>query len=379
MYKQKAEKSKIRIYGLVELRHSTYKSTAAVLVSLGKIEIHEYEVPEIKPNDMLLEVEMAGICGTDVHMIYSRQPFPGKDHIYPQILGHETVGTIAEMGSEASKLDATGRPLEIGDRVTLVSGEAPDVTHPLLYGWGRGWAEYRYIHGESAKIYKIPHEIPPQVGVLVEPMSIGVKAVERALEPTGPNVLRGMGPGKSVIVQGSGPIGLMVTILTKLCGAHKIAVVGAPQTRLDICSDFGADYTINIDKVNDPEERIAKVRDLIPEGADVVFEAAGVPAALTEGLEMVREGGVYVEIGHFTNRGTTPVNPYVLCQKDINLYGSWGGGPHGFMISRRIIESYHKSIPFEKVVTHKFPLEEAAKAIEKVRRGECMKTVLVPK
>lgn len=362
----------------------SYRIKAAVLVAPGKLEALEYDMPEVKPSDLLLKVEMAGICGTDVHMVYSREPFPGEgilipgqEYIYPQILGHETVGTIAEMGSEASKLDATGRPLEVGDRVTLTS-KASNVTHPLLYGWGRGWASHRYIHGGVARIYKLPQEFPPEVGVLVEPLSVGVKAVERALEPSGPEVLRGMGPGKSVVVQGSGPIGLMITILAKLCGAYKIVVVGAPKERLELCRDFGADCTVNIGEVRNPKERISVVRDVFPEGADVVFEAAGVPVAFAEGLEMVRHGGVYVEVGHFTDRGTIPLNPYILCRKDINLYGSWGAGPHGFMMSRRILEANLKSLPFERIVTHKFTLDEAMEAVETVRRGECMKAVFLP-
>ncbi len=357
---------------------SNYRTKAAVLVSLGRIETHEYGVPEVKPKDMLLQVEMSGICGTDVHMIYSRDPFPGTEHFYPQILGHETVGRILEMGKEARRLDATGLPLEIGDRVTLLSGHAEGVSDPVLRGWGRGWSTYRYVHGETARIYKLPREIPPEVGVLVEPMAVGVKAVERAIEPSGPNVLRGLGPGKSVVVQGSGPIGLMIAIMARLCGAYEIVVVGAPEARLEMCREFGADHTINIDEIKAPEERIAKVKGLIPDGADIVFEAAGVPAAFMEGIEMVKGGGVYVEVGHFTDRGTIPVNPYILCRKDINLYGSWGVGPYGFIRSRRIIEKYYRSMPLHKIVTHRFAIERAAEAVETARKGECMKAAIAP-
>ncbi len=360
------------------MKSSSYRTKAAVLVSPGKIEAREYDVPKVKPKDMLLQVEMSGICGTDIHLIYSREPFPGVEHVYPQILGHETVGIVVEKGSEASEKDITGLPLDVGDRVTLLSGRAVDVTHPLLLGWGRGWSTYRYIHGETARIYKIPQEVPPEVAVLVEPMSVGVKAVERAIEPSGPNVLRGLGPGKSVVVQGSGPIGLMITIMAKLCGAYEIVVVGAPETRLDMCKEFGADHTISIDEVKSPEDRISKVNSLIPDGADVVFEAAGVPTAFIEGIEMVKGGGVYVEVGHFTDRGTIPVNPYILCRKDINLYGSWGVGPYGFIRSRRIIEKYHRTMPLHKIVTHRSPIEKAAEAVETARKGNCMKAVIVP-
>jgi len=353
------------------------KSKAVVLTDVGKLEVQEFDIPEIKPKDLLLKVNLCGICGTDIHIIYSKNPFPGRPHPYPQILGHETVGTIVKMGSEAPRQDVTGRPLKIGDKITLLSGRSVE-KHPFLYGWGRGWATYRYIYGETAKLYKIPEEIPPEVGILIDPLSVGIKAVERALEPTSPVDMRGMGPGKTVVVQGSGPIGLMVTIVAKLCGASKIVVLGAPEMRLKMCKDFGADYTINIEDVRNPKERVAKVEELIPGGADIVFEAAGVPQAFAEGIEMVRVGGVYVEIGHFTDRGTVPINPYTLCRKDINLYGSWGCGPHGYLLARRVIEAYYKKIPFEKIVTHKFPLEEAEKAIETARKGECMKAAFAP-
>jgi len=356
---------------------SFFKSKAVVLVGLRKIEVREFDVPEVKPKDLLIKVELSGICGTDIHMIYSKKPFPERPHLYPQILGHETVGTIVKMGSEAPRFDATGRPLKIGDRITLLSGRVEEA-NPFLYGWGRGWATYRYIHGETARIYKISEKISPEVGILIEPMSVAVKAVERALEPTSPVDMRGMGPGKTVVVQGSGPIGLMVTIVAKLCGASEIVVLGAPEMRLKMCKEFGADHTINIEEVRSSKERVAKVKELIPEGADVVFEAAGVPQAFAEGIEMVRIGGVYVEIGHFTDRGVIPINPYILCRKDINLYGSWGAGPYGFVLARRIVEAYYKEMPLEKIVTHKFSLEEAEKAIETVRTGECMKAAFAP-
>jgi len=356
-----------------------YKTKAAVLISPGKIEILEYDMPKVGPKDLLLKVEMVGICGTDIHMVFSPKPFPEEEYVYPLILGHEIVGRIIETGSEAHTVDATGLQLKVGDRVTgIFGGGTPDATHPLLYGWCRGWATHRYVYGDYARIYRLPEELPIEVGVLLEPLSVGIKALERALEPTGPNVLRGMGPGKFVVVQGSGPIGLTIAILAKLCGAIKTVVVGAPGTRLQMCKEFGVDYTLNIDEVKSPEERISKIKELIPEGADIVFEAAGVPEAFAEGLEMVRRGGVYVEVGHFTERGTVHINPYTLCRKDINIYGSWGVGPYGFMLSRRIMEACYKTIPFEKIVTHRFSIEETAKAVETARSGKCMKAVLVP-
>lgn len=153
-----------------------------------------------------------------------------------------------------------------------------------------------------------------------------------------------MGLGKTVVIQGSGPIGVLLTTVVSLSGAGKIIVIGAPDGRLSLCRQFGADEIVSIEKLRDPVERIAKVRELTPlgEGADVVFEAAGVPGAFTEGIGMLREKGTFVELGHFTDRGSEWVNPFVLCSKNINLFGVFGGMPPDFLFAKRILSRYHR-------------------------------------
>jgi len=126
----------------------------------------------------------------------------------------------------------------------------------------------------------------------------------------------------------------------------------------------------------DRPSRIEEVRRTTPHrlGADAVVEAAGVPEALVDGIEMCRAGGTLVEVGHYTDRGTIAINPLMLCRKDINLFGCWGYGPQHFGQALRVLRA-HGSL-LGRLVTHTFPLDALVEALETARRQECMKAVV---
>jgi threonine dehydrogenase-like Zn-dependent dehydrogenase len=368
----------------------------------GIFGISEYETPEPTSKDVLIKIEMTGVCGTDPHIIYDKKPIPWMtSSFYPFIPGHEFIARVEKMGPDFEGTDVEGETLKIGDLVAVCVDDADSVPcgkcyycatgfpvfcttriqreYPILKkGWQRSWAEFRYTHRAEA-IYKISEEIPLEAAVLLEPLSIAVSAFGRA--SMGASWLyQGMGPGKTVVVQGSGPIGVLLTAVSKICGAGKTIVIGAPDNRLSLCKEFGADEAISIEKFKDSERRIEAVKEQTPlaQGADVVFEAAGVPGAFSEGIQMIRDKGTFVELGHFTDRGSEPVNPFSLCSKNINLLGVYGGLPPDFLWAKRLLEQYHAKIPFEKLVTHKFPLEETEQALRAMRSMQSMKTVLVP-
>ena len=369
---------------------------AVMVTKPGKLEIREVEKPKVADEDLLLRVNMCGVCGTDVHMFYSEKPYPWMEQSYPYTPGHEIVGTIEEVGENFDGHDFLGEPITVGDRIApyppIPCGKCyycrylmqPNLCKfpplerktPPLRG---GFAEMKYIPKEQP-IFKIPKDMPLEVAVLVEPFATALRAVERSFQPGVPDRFEGMGPGKTVVVQGSGTIGLLSVIVSKLCGASKVIVVGAPEFRLKMCEEFGADISINIEEVKAPEDRIDEVKKQTPfkEGADVVIEAAGVPQAFAEGIQMVRRGGTYVEVGHFTYQGEVMINPQILCYKDIHLIGSWGYSAPEFGPAIRILNSLRRKIPLHKIVTHKFPLEKALEAFETARKWNCMKAVIVP-
>lgn len=366
----------------------------AVVSEPGRVEIRECSMPEPEKGDMLAKVLMAGVCGTDVHLVYSKKPFPWREPRYPFRIGHEWVGSIYAMGKEFIKEDAFGNQLKEGDRI---------VAYPSTWACGSCYAcrillqpnlclrpafrrslpdsmsafsEFFYIP-EGSVIFKIPDSIPTEVAVLTEPMAVALRAIERAFAPGVPDRFQGMGPGKSMVVLGSGTIGVLLVILGKISGAYPIIVIGGPENRLKLCRKFGADMTICISDVPE-EERVNKVTDatLRGLGADIVFEVAGVPSAFVDGIRMTRPGGTLVEVGHYTDRGTVPLNPLDICKKDIQIFGCWGYGPQQFGEALRIFESRIGDIPFSEIVTHRFPLNDLQNAIETAKEQSCVKAVI---
>lgn len=372
---------------------------AAVMTSPGHIEIREYPRPEVKPTDMLVKVEMAGVCGTDVHYYHGKE----KALPYPVILGHEFSLRIEEMGNTPYKLEPYGKNLAVGDRVALFNtatcGEcyfcrfttrrglctnffvwgitAKCKDPPYLYG---GWAEYMYVDQPRAWMYKVPDDMSSKLNMLVEPMTTATRALERAFAPGGPAYGESFGPGKSVVIQGAGAVGTLAAAAAKISGARQVIMVGAPANRLRIAKKCGVDEAIDIEQVTNPEDRIQMVRKMTAEsqGPDLVVEATGVPAAVPEGLAMVRPGGSYVEVGHFVDAGEIGINPYVICSKDINIYGSYGYSEYDYETAIHMLYNNRDRFPFEELITHEFPLAQAEKAILAAARGVALKAAIVP-
>ncbi|MCB0108592.1 MAG: alcohol dehydrogenase catalytic domain-containing protein, partial [Caldilineaceae bacterium] len=250
----------------------------AVIAHGQDFEVREYAVPNPTPGAILLRQELAGICGTDLHMW--QNSIPGE-----LVLGHENVGVIEALGSEVTT-DYVGNPLKEGDRVIFAPGtphgaygfyNTPDVA-PHFRG---GFADYIMLDYPDTCIIKT--ELTPEVAVLTEPFTIGVHAAMRARIQI----------GDTVVVQGSGAIGLVTLVCARISGAAKIIVVGGPAKRLEYAKRMGADVTINIEEVRSVEERTELVLAQTPRraGADVVFECAGFLPATPEGLGYVKRNG----------------------------------------------------------------------------------------
>jgi L-iditol 2-dehydrogenase len=330
----------------------------------GTFHIEEKVLPEVKPGEILVKQERSGVCGTCVHMYHGH--LPGIN--YPIILGHEIVGTIDTLG-EGVATDVIGESLAEGDRIYILPAlrcgkcyfctvvEQPNLCNgggaygirPLsddpLYFTG-GYGDYVYVNHPYSKVLKMNAD--PGIAVLLEPFSIGIHALDRVWVKT----------GSVAVIQGAGAIGLFTLIAAKESGAFKTIVIGAPASRLALAKEFGADLTINIEEVPDAGERIAQVLKETPGGygADVVFECAGVPTAVPEGIDMLRRGGTYVVAGHFTDVGEVSINPFThLNNKHIDLVGVWGGNLPNFVRAKPILES--GKYPFDKMVSHTLPLE----------------------
>ena len=318
---------------------------AAVMVG-ERFEIREYPVPEPEPGTILLRQELGGICGTDLHN-WEYQQLEGEI-----ILGHENVGIIDKLGPGV-ETDYLERPISVGDRVILVPGTNKGAygflqaeEEPYLRG---GFADYIYLWNPDTVILKT--DLPPEVAVLTEPFSIGVHGVMRS----------GLQFGDTVVVQGSGAIGLVTLICAKVSGAGRLIMVGGPPGRLELAKKLGADVTIDIGEIKDPEERTKIVLENTPQGigADVVFECAGFLPALPEGLGYVRQSGTYVEMGHFVDVGTFDCNPNRLfMRKNLRFEAVWASRPEHFVRGLPILEK--NEFPFAEMISHTIPVDRVA-------------------
>lgn len=322
--------------------------TGRAVVTHGQsFDVREFSVPDPAPGELLLRQELAGICGTDLHNWQNGIKTP-------TLLGHEAVGIIEALGDGLTH-DVIGNPLKEGDRI---------VFHPrnngIAYGFrgpddpfSGGFADYIHISEPDSCIIKT--EVPPKVGVLAEPFTVGVHSVMRA------NVQF----GDTVIVQGSGAIGLMTLACAKLSGAAKLIIIGGPAPRLDLAKRLGAHVTIDIGEVPDVEERKALVMSHTQrgEGADIVFECAGFLPAFPEGLSYVKTDGVFVEVGHFVDTGEIMVNPHQhFLRPNLRLEGIWGSRHHHFIRGMAMLEN--NELPFADMVSHVLPLGDTLSGFE---------------
>lgn len=339
----------------------------------GKFEVKEYPLPEPAPGTVLIKQERCGLCGTDIHVYHGKMPGLG----YPIFLGHEFAGTIVALG-EGVTSDYVGKPVKVGDRVIV----APAVTcgkcyfcavaktptaceNMWAYGFspnpfGGGYAEYVYLNVPRTTFLKT--DSPPNIVALIEPFAVGVHAATRAQIKL----------GDTVVVQGTGAIGLFCVLCAKMSGAGKVINVGGPSAqRLNLAKKFGADITINNKlEITDPKERVKRVREETPKGrgVDVVFECTGNPAAVPEGLDMLRQSGTYLVVGCFTEAGTVPINPFTqLCNKNINLQGIWGNEIEQWVRILPVLEK--REYPYEEMVTHVIGLGRLNEAMELPQKG----------
>jgi len=370
---------------------------AMVTSGVGQISLKKFPYPHVKRDGLLVKMTLAGVCGTDPHIYRGRLPID-----YPIIQGHENLAVVEEIGVNArERMKIIGGTLEEGDRVTWFPGIKcgvcfycvflPSNNHFICenptaaYGLGRpscqesphlfgGFAEYVYIL-PNTWIYKIPDDLSDEAAVLIDVFN--VPRLERAQAPF-PAGNEGFNTMDSVVILGSGPVGVATAIRAKILGAERVIMTGAPRRRLNIAREFGVDSIVNMEEVGDPKERVKEVLNLTNgRGADLVVEAAGSPIAFREGLEMTRPGGVFYELGCAADVGAVEVNPYRhFCSKDIYVYGQYGTPPQEYQMALKILSKYKQIYPFEKLVTHRFRLEGVIQALEAVEREECMKAVI---
>lgn len=343
----------------------------AVLTGEKKIEIMDLPVPEINDDEVLVKVEQVGICGTDVHE-YKGDPFG----YIPVQLGHEGTGTVVKIGKNV-KTDFYGKPLAAGDKI--VTGLKPcgecdtckfDPEHVHLcengeiFGLMPGEEAYKNFNGWFGEYIKVNaggvifnvSDMDLDLRTLIEPAAVVVHAVEKAKE------VFNFQHGSSVLIQGCGPVGLLLLAVVRTMGVRNIIAVDGDEKRLAMAEKLGAAYTVNFMK----EDSLARIMEITGKGAEMAFQCTGSPKAASMIWKYVRRGGSMCELGFFVDNGDTTYNPHQdICNKEIKVTGSWTYQAADWIQATEFLKEAQKDgLPVEELLTHKYALADINEGME---------------
>jgi L-iditol 2-dehydrogenase len=351
------------------------------------LELRRFAEPRALAGGAVLEMLASEVCGTDVHLHHGR--LAGVP--YPIVPGHVSCGRVLETGGEL--LDVTGRAVVAGQVVTfydvygicgrcwhcLVAKAATRCPERKVYGITTSAAD-GLLGGWAERIELLPGVRVLPLPEALEPLDFmgggcglptGFHAVERA----------GIALGDTVLVQGSGPVGLNAAIFALLAGAARVLVIGAPAARLAAARRLGAEDTLDVLATQDPEARVRWALERTSgRGADVVIEASGSPAAVREGLEMVRDAGRYVVVGQYTDAGDVALNPHRhLNRKHVSLFGCWGFEFTHLHRALELMARHRERFRWRELVTREYALQDAGAALADMERLAVVKAVIRPR
>ena len=353
-------------------------SRVAVVTGLNQpLEIQKFPLPELEPTAMLARVEAATLCGTDVHRWH------GAQNLIPYVPGHETAMSIVDMNGP--RWDNLGEPLKEGDRILSaysscghcyycsVARQTNLCPEGLIYGahppqrFLGGCAEYHYVP-PGGEIIRIPDEVSSP---LAASSACALRTVMHGFERLGPILSH-----ETVVVQGAGPLGLYSLAVARDHGAAKVLVIGAPEERLQVAKEFGADATCNLDEVTDAAARKEWVlENTSGRGPDIVIQVA-VSAAIPEGLGFIRPGGRYVSIGG--GGGPEVSIPTRLLSNYITFFAIRTTMARHFYQALQFLATKKKLFPFERMLSGTYTLEQTSEAIAAMASFSIVKPVILP-
>jgi threonine 3-dehydrogenase len=326
--------------------------------------IRELPVPVPGPGEILVRVDAASVCGTDLHIerwnAWAEENFGPP----PLVFGHEMAGTVVARGPGAQSV-------RMGDLVAAESHIVDWTCYQCRTGRAHVCRQLRilgvHVPGSFAEYVTIPERnawvtegLSAEVAALQEPMGNAVHAI--FVEEIA---------GLAVAVLGCGPIGLMAIAIARLAGARHIYATDVNPERLEMAERMGADEAI--DARADVAARLLQLTD--DEGVDVVLEMSGSEAALHQGLAAVTNGGRVSLLGTHTAPVTLDLSAEVIF-KALRVYGITG---------RRLFETWYRTtalleegLDLSPIITHRLPLSEFARAFELVAAGHAGKIVLLP-
>ena len=352
----------------------------------ASVELREVPSPELEIDSALLEVELSEVCGTDVYLQQGRlQGVP-----YPLVPGHVSVGRLSKI--RGAIRDVEGRIFQEGDRVTFLdvhrtcnacwfclvakaTTRCPQrkvygITYGLDDGLCGGWAEQIYLKPGTRCIRLDADPETFMAGGCALPTAL--HAVERA----------DIAIGDTVLVLGSGPVGINAIILSLMRGALRVFCIGAPALRLKAAAEAGAADVLDFETHSERRRSEWVLERTNGRGADVTIEAAGAPDAVVQAMRFTRDAGRVVIVGQYTDHGLTSFNPHLdLNKKHLDVRGCWGSDFSHFHRSVQLTSDPVRSASWAalKSKLSRYPLAQANDALTDVSEGRVVKAVIVPR
>lgn len=340
-----------------------------VLNSVKDVSYADRPIPKLtSPNDVLVKIAYTGICGSDVH--YWQHGGIGKFILTePMVLGHESSGVVAQVGSAVETL-------KVGDRVAVEPGYPCRHCPYCLAGRYNLCPKMQFaatppVHGTLTGYWaapedfctRLPDHMSLQEGALIEPTAVAVHIARLAK----------ISPGQSVVIMGAGPVGLLCAAVARAFGASTVVSVDIVPAKLEFALGFAATHTYLSRRVS-AEENADSIKAAcgLPEGADVVIDASGAEPSIQAAIHTVRPGGQYVQGGMGKNDITFPIMAFAA--KEAVAQGCFRYGYGDYKLAVELVAS--GKIDAKRMISETVPFEKAEEAFEKVKGGQVIKMLI---
>ena len=349
------------------------------------VELREVPEAQLEENSGLLDVELSEVCGTDVYL--QKGLLQGVP--YPLVPGHVSVGRLSKI--RGALFDVEGRPFREGDRVTFLdvhrtcnacwyclvakaTTRCPQrkvygITYGLDDGLCGGWAEQIYLKPDTRCIRLNGEPEAFMAGGCALPTAL--HAVERG----------DIALGDTVLVLGSGPVGINAIILALMRGALRVLCIGAPANRLEVATQVGASDVLDFEATPEAERLEWVFERTNGRGADVTIEATGAPSAVGQAMRCTRDAGRVVIVGQYTDHGQTSFNPHLdLNRKHLDVRGCWGSDFSHFYRGAQIVSDPARCAPWAGLTQKlaSYSLDKANEALAAVAAGRVLKALIDP-
>jgi threonine dehydrogenase-like Zn-dependent dehydrogenase len=364
-------------------------SRAAVVATYdAPIEVEELPVPDLAAGSLLVRMVRGSVCGSDVHFWHGKLAETVEIDL-PTVPGHEGVGEIVGFGT-GDHVDSCGAPLRVGDRVIWAHApcrrcrmctveEEPALCESILIGYLRNcrrppyllgtFSEYAYISPNAGRIL-VPEDVESDWATAA---SCALRTVVHAFDRLGP-----IDSGSSIVVQGTGTVGLFAVAMAAVHSPRRLVAIGAPDSRLRLAREWGATDTISIEEYTDPRERLEAVRSATGgRGADIVMEMSGAPGAFAEGIQIAGPAGRYLVVGTLGG-APQPVLAQFVTTKALRIIGSFSGQAGAYYRALEFMRGHRRTFDWSAILGNTYTLTELEPALAAAASGDEIKPLIDP-